>query len=122
MQRLYPSPRRMAGASLPGVRLTPEAAKEEPGEITVRHAEPDDCEAIHRIMSGPRTTAGTLQLPFQSVGHLGQETSPTRPRRRHVGTLGMAVRDDLQGRVGDGSWKRRSISRTTDSLGPASLH
>jgi L-phenylalanine/L-methionine N-acetyltransferase len=49
-------------------------------------------------MSGPRTTAGTLQLPFQSVGHLGQETSPTRPRRRHVGTLGMAVRDDLQGR------------------------
>lgn len=93
-------------------------------EITVRHAEPDDYEAIHRILSGPRATAGTLQLPLQSVeyvrkrfseaheglyhlvacaegqvvGHLGLETSPTRPRRRHVGCLGMAVRDDLQGR------------------------
>jgi putative acetyltransferase len=91
-------------------------------EITVRGAEPDDSEAIHRIMSCPRATAGTLQ--FQSVehirrrvsktpegfyhlvacvegevvGHLGLETSPTRPRRRHVGTLGVAVRDGLQGR------------------------
>ena len=91
---------------------------------SVRHAEPDDHEAIHRILSGPRATAGTLQLPFQSVeyvrrrlsespeglyhlvgcvggevvGHLGLETFPARPRRRHVGTLGMAVRDDMQGR------------------------
>ena len=34
-------------------------------EITVRHAEPDDIEAIHRILSGPRAMAGTLQLPLQ---------------------------------------------------------
>jgi L-phenylalanine/L-methionine N-acetyltransferase len=93
-------------------------------DISIRHAEPDDAEAIHRILSGPRATAGTLQLPFQSVedvrrrflespeglyhlvacvegevvGHLGLETFPGRPRRRHVGSLGMAVRDDLQGR------------------------
>jgi L-phenylalanine/L-methionine N-acetyltransferase len=93
-------------------------------DIFVRHAEPDDYEAIHRILSGPRATAGTMQLPLQSVenvrkrflespeglyhlvacvegevvGHLGLETLPTRPRRRHVGSLGMAVRDDLQGR------------------------
>jgi L-phenylalanine/L-methionine N-acetyltransferase len=92
-------------------------------EIFVRHAEPDDYEAIHRIYTGPRATAGTLQLPLQSaeyvrrrflgspeglyhlvacvegevVGHLGLETTP-RPRRRHVGEIGMAVRDDLQGR------------------------
>jgi putative acetyltransferase len=92
-------------------------------EITVRHAEPDDAEAIHRILSGPWATAGTLQLPLQSlegvrkrfsetpeglyhlvacvedevVGHLGLETF-TRPRRRHVGEIGMAVRDDWQGR------------------------
>jgi putative acetyltransferase len=92
-------------------------------EITVRHAEPDDAEAIHRILSGARATAGTLQLPLQSlegvrkrfsetpeglyhlvacvedevVGHLGLETF-TRPRRRHVGEIGMAVRDDWQGR------------------------
>ena len=31
------------------------------------------------------------------VGHLGLETF-TRPRRRHVGEIGMAVRDDWQGR------------------------
>ena len=68
--------------------------------------------------------AGTMQLPLQSVedvrkrffsetreglyhlvacvdeevvGHLGLETF-TRPRRRHVGEIGMAVRDDWQGK------------------------
>jgi putative acetyltransferase len=93
-------------------------------EITVRHAEPDDAETIHRILSGPRAMAGTMQLPLQSVedvrkrffsetreglyhlvacvdeevvGHLGLETF-TRPRRRHVGYIGIAVRDDWQGR------------------------
>jgi putative acetyltransferase len=92
--------------------------------VSVRHAEPDDAEAIHRILSGPRATAGTMQLPLQSVegvrtrffsetreglyhlvacvdeevvGHLGLETF-FRPRRRHVGEIGMAVRDDWQGR------------------------
>ena len=93
-------------------------------DIIIRHAEPDDAEAIHRILNGPRATAGTLQLPLQSVegvrerffsgasetlrhlvacadgevvGHLGLETF-TRPRRRHVGEIGMAVRDDWQGK------------------------
>jgi putative acetyltransferase len=92
--------------------------------VSVRHAEPDDAEAIHQILSGPRATAGTMQLPLQSVegvrkrffsgtreglyhlvacvdaeaiGHLGLETF-TRPRRRHVGEIGMAVRDDWQGK------------------------
>ena len=32
------------------------------------------------------------------VGHLGLETHPNRWRRRHVGYIGMAVRDDWQGR------------------------
>ncbi len=93
-------------------------------EIVIRHAEPEDYEAIHRILSGPRAMAGTLQLPYQSVenvrkrfsetpeglfhlvacvqgkvvGHLGLETFPAFWRRRHVGYIGMAVRDDLQGR------------------------
>jgi putative acetyltransferase len=92
--------------------------------VSVRHAEPDDYEALHRIMSGPRAAAGTLQLPLQSaeawrkrlaeppeglfllvacvgeevIGNLGLETSPNRPRMRHVGSLGMAVRDDWQGK------------------------
>ena len=93
-------------------------------EITVRHTEPGDYEALHRIMSGPKAAHGTLQLPFPSaetwrkrlaeppeglsslaaaadeevVGNLGLETFPTRPRMRHVGSIGMAVRDDWQGK------------------------
>jgi L-phenylalanine/L-methionine N-acetyltransferase len=96
------------------------------GHVSIRHAEPDDAEAIHQILSGPRATAGTLQLPLQSVegvrkrffsetheglydlvacveeeeevvGYLGLETF-IRPRRRHVGQIGMAVRDDWQGK------------------------
>jgi L-phenylalanine/L-methionine N-acetyltransferase len=92
--------------------------------VSVRHAEPDDYEAVHRIMSGPRAAAGTLQLPLQPaeawrkrlaeppeglfllvacaegevVGNLGLETSPKRPRMWHVGSIGMAVRDDWQGK------------------------
>jgi L-phenylalanine/L-methionine N-acetyltransferase len=92
--------------------------------VSVRHAEPDDYEAMHRIMSGPKAAAGTLQLPLQSaeawrkrlaeppeglfllaacvegevVGNLGLETHPDRPRMRHVGSIGMAVRDDWQGK------------------------
>jgi putative acetyltransferase len=92
--------------------------------VSVRHAEPDDAQAIHRILCGPQATAGTLQLPLQSVegvrtrffsdtreglyhlvacvdeevvGHLGLETF-IRPRRRHVCEIGMAVRDDWQGK------------------------
>jgi putative acetyltransferase len=78
---------------------------------------------MHRIMSAPRAVAGTLQLPLQSaeawrkrlaeppeglfllvacaegevVGNLGLKTFPIRPRIRHSGTIGMAVRDDWQG-------------------------
>src|SRR5215213_2417292 len=93
-------------------------------EITVRRTEPGDYVALHRIFSGPRAVAGTLQMPFPSaetwrerlseppeglyslvacvegevVGSLGLETSPTRWRMRHVGSIEMAVRDDWQGR------------------------
>lgn len=92
--------------------------------VTVRHVEPSDFEAVHRIYTNPKVIWGTLQLPMPSVelwrkrlaeppegmfslvacvdddevvGHLGLHTSPQRPRRRHVGQLGMAVRDDWQG-------------------------
>ena len=93
-------------------------------QVIVCHAEPEDYEAMHRIMSGPKVAAGTLQLPLQPaegwrkrlaeppeglvllvacvegevVGNLGLETFPGRPRVRHAGTIGMAVRDDWQGR------------------------
>lgn len=93
-------------------------------DITVRHSEPDDYRALHRIFSGPRAIAGTLQLPFpraemwrerlleppeglyslvacvegEVVGSLSLHTSSTRWRMRHVGSIGMAVRDDWQGK------------------------
>lgn len=93
-------------------------------DITVRHSEPEDYEALHRIFSGRRAIAGTLQLPLppaerwrkrlaepsedlhslvacvedEVVGSLGLETHSTRWRMRHTGHIGMAVRDDWQGK------------------------
>jgi L-phenylalanine/L-methionine N-acetyltransferase len=93
-------------------------------EIVIRHAEPEDYKALHKIFSGPRVIEDTLQLPLPSaemwrkrisetpesvyalvacverevVGDLTLETHPTRWRRRHAGEIGMAVRDDWQGR------------------------
>ena len=94
------------------------------GHVSIRHTELADAEALHRIFSGPRVIEGTLQLPLPSadmwrkrisempeghyslvacansevVGELGLETYPTLWRRRHVGQIGMAVRDDWQGK------------------------
>jgi len=93
--------------------------------VTIRHTEPNDYEAVQRILASPKAVWGTLQLPFPSVeqwrkrlaepqeglfslvacvennevvGQLGLQTFPNRPRRRHVGQIGMAVRDDWQGK------------------------
>jgi putative acetyltransferase len=92
-------------------------------ELTVRHSEPEDHEAVYRVYSGPRAMARTLGLPFSSkepwrerlagkregefslvacvggevVGHLSVYLYP-EPRRRHSGHFGMAVRDDWQGK------------------------
>ena len=91
--------------------------------LTIRRAEPDDFAAVQAIYAGPRAQAGTLQLPFPSldlwrqrlqavdpnahvllacaggevVGQLGLYAGGN-PRRRHVGDIGMGVRDDWQGR------------------------
>jgi putative acetyltransferase len=96
--------------------------------IAVRRAVVDDAEAVCATMAAPRARAGTLQLPFPTaemwrkriaefavddyllvaeadgevVGNLGLHTAGKSPRRRHVGQLGMAVRDDWQ-RKGVGS-------------------
>ena len=95
----------------------------DPKTFSIRRAEPGDYEALHRVYVGPKAIWGTLQLPYPSVeawrkrlveppeglfnlvawveqelvGHLGLHTFPNHPRRRHVGDIGMAVRDDWQG-------------------------
>ncbi len=92
--------------------------------IRIRHAEPADYEAVRRVYEGPRAVWGTMQLPFPSaerwrkrlaeapegtytlvacagdevVGVLTLFTFPNFPRRRHVGEIVMAVRDDWQGK------------------------
>lgn len=92
--------------------------------FTIRRAEPDDYKSMHQVWAGPKAIWGTLQLPFPSaelwrkrlaeppegtfnlvacaeneiVGQLGLYTFPNHPRRRHAGQIGMAVRDDWQGK------------------------
>lgn len=92
--------------------------------LKIRRAEPDDYAAIRDIFSGPKAFAGTLQLPYPSlhdwrqrlaepgdgtynlvavvgdsvVGMLDVHTFPNKPRRRHVGTIGIGVHDDWQGK------------------------
>jgi L-phenylalanine/L-methionine N-acetyltransferase len=91
-------------------------------EILIRAQEPEDIEAVAEISMCPSVVAGTLQLPFRSVaerrarlaqpeegvhrlvaegdgrvvGTLGLHVEPN-PRRRHAGSLGMAVHDAFQG-------------------------
>jgi L-phenylalanine/L-methionine N-acetyltransferase len=95
-----------------------------PEGLQIRRAEPDDYQALYEIFGGPKAFAGTLQLPYPSledwrrrlaeppeglynlvavigervVGMLGVHTFPNKPRRRHVGNVGIAVHDDWQGK------------------------
>jgi len=90
--------------------------------LEIRRAEPDDSSAIYEIFKCPKVFAGTLQLPYPSrehwrqrladpgdgtynlvavvgdqvVGMLGVHTFQNRPRRRHVGAIGMGVHDEWQ--------------------------
>jgi len=93
-------------------------------DITIRRTEPSDYEAIAKILTYPKAIWGTLQVPFPSieqwrkkiaepqegvynlvacidrevVGQIGLQTFPNRPRRHHIGAIGMIVRDDWQGK------------------------
>ena len=90
--------------------------------IQIRAAEPRDVEAIAEIWNCPGVIAGTLQLPFRSNEERRERLAQrlrdvhvlvaevegrvvgtadlhveTTPRRRHCGSIGMAVHDDYQG-------------------------
>ncbi len=91
--------------------------------ITIRHVEPDDWEALHHIMSQPEVIWGTLQLPHPPtqrqrnwthntpdgayalvacvdsgvVGSLGLHCQQIE-RRRHVASLGMCVQAEMHGK------------------------
>lgn len=91
--------------------------------VEIRRAEPSDAKAIKQIYECKNAYSSTLQLPHPSatlwekrttdvpdnvfvyvalvdgeiVGNLGFEVC-TSPRRRHVASLGMGVKDDVQGR------------------------
>lgn len=96
-----------------------------PPTVHIRRSQPADAAAIARIFEGPKVILGTLQLPFPSaeawhqrlskdtdatlislvachgddvVGTLGLHLNQGLPRRQHAAELGMAVRDDWQGR------------------------
>jgi len=130
--------------------------------IVVRRAEPADAEAIHSTFSGPKVIAGTLQLPYPSiemwrkrlnelsptdfllvaaingdvVGNLGLHEAGKSARRRHVGSIGMCVRDDSQGRgvgtalmkagieLADGwlNYQRLELNVYTDNLAAQALY
>lgn len=90
--------------------------------ITIRRAGPEDAAPLRDLYAMPKAQAGTLQLPFPSLQQWEQKLEPSdgvysllaesdglvvgnltlwqepNPRRRHVASLGMAVRDDWAGR------------------------
>jgi putative acetyltransferase len=92
--------------------------------LKIRRAEPDDSSALYEIFSSPKVYPGTLQVPYPSreqwrrriaeapegfynlvaiiedriVGMVSVETFPHKPRRRHVGVIGICVHEDWQSR------------------------
>jgi putative acetyltransferase len=91
--------------------------------LEIRRAEPDDCSAIYEMFRSPKVYEGTLQLPYPSreqwrkriaendscyslvavsgehvIGMLTVDTFPNKPRRRHVGQIGISVTETWQGK------------------------
>jgi putative acetyltransferase len=108
--------------------------------LQIRRVEPDDYPAVYEMFSGPKAFAGTLQLPYPSreqwrqrlvetpeslyhlvavvgdrvVGMVSIETFPNRPRRRHVGAIGICVHDEWHGK-GVGTALMRAIIDLADN-------
>ena len=93
--------------------------------ITIRRTEPADFEALQQVYSAPQAIWGTLQMPYPSAAQWKKKIENTpddlislvacvddeqlvvgsitvgtnkRARRKHVGMIGMGVRDDWHGK------------------------
>ena len=92
--------------------------------LKIRRAEPDDYLGVYDMFTSPSVYEGTMQLPHPSreywrkrigqapeevytlvaladdriVGMLTIQMFPNRPRRRHVGRIGISVHAELQGK------------------------
>ena len=110
-------------------------------ELSIRHGEPNDFDAVRAIYASPNVVAGTLQVPFPSlelwrkrlsdlepearvlvavadgtvVGHLGVHPA-YRPRRAHAASLGMAVHDAWAGRGIGSTLLQHAIALADDWL------
>ncbi|MGY0216721.1 GNAT family N-acetyltransferase [Endozoicomonadaceae bacterium StTr2] len=108
-------------------------------EITVRALEDEDVPAMKALLEGPSAFAGTLQLPMPSrkmwkerlqapragvyhyvaeidgqlVGHIVFDNFQN-PRRRHVASFGLAVKDEYQNR-GVGSALMEAVTDLADN-------
>ncbi len=94
-------------------------------EYEIRHAVPEDCEAIHEIMLSQSVIDGSMRLPNQTIaltrkrtaedrpgfyllvamkgpelaGFIELETFPHIPRHNHVGEINfVAIRENHQGK------------------------
>lgn len=92
--------------------------------LKIRRAEVDDYSSVYEMFTSPNVYADTMQLPYPSreywrkrigegsetvfslvalvdeclVGMVSVETFPNRPRRRHVGRIGISVHGEYQGK------------------------
>lgn len=92
--------------------------------LKIRRAEADDYASVYEMFTSPAVYSDTMQLPFPSreywrkrigeaqdsvftivavvgdriVGMMSVETFPNRPRRRHVGRIGISVHVEFQGK------------------------
>ncbi|WP_284165073.1 GNAT family N-acetyltransferase [Frigidibacter sp. SD6-1] len=92
-----------------------------PTDFTLRAFEPEDMPALTDLLNQPRVVWGTMQRPFTSLAERRKRAEGFHPelqlvalagervvgtislvreanRRAHVGSIGMAVHDDFQGR------------------------
>ena len=107
--------------------------------LTIRRAEPDDCDAVYEMFTAKPVYWGTLQLPYPSREYWRQRLSENpdsvyylvgiiegrivgmahvatsnRPRRKHAGAIGISVHQDWQGK-GVGKQLMRAIVDLADN-------